>query len=100
LSCLLTCAFVRGWSLIGESRPLLRWRPIERSAASLFASTGLLLAGGVLQVDAGIAGLIVLALASAHAEWSLRAKNDIERWYAMAAMLVAGPVFFFWPYAQ
>jgi len=99
-ACVLTGAFFLAWSLIGDAGPLLRWRPIERSAASLFASTGLLLAGGVLKVDAGIAGLMVLALASAHAEWSLRAKNDIERWYAMAAMLVAGPVFFFWPYAQ
>src|SRR6185437_12071238 len=59
-----------------------------------------LLACGELKVDAGILGLVVVALASAHAEWSLRSKSGVERWYAMTAMLAAGPILLAWPFGQ
>lgn len=99
-ACLIVGVFFLAWSLIGSAAPLPWWRPVERSAASLFGSAAVLLACGRLSVDAGILGLVVLALASAHAEWSLRARSGVERWYAMAAMLASGPVLFAWPYAQ
>ena len=97
---LLLGATLFAWSVIGNEAPLAMWRPLERPAASFFASTGVLLAGAVLKVDSGIAGLIAIALASAHAEWSLRGKDEVERRYALAAMLTASPVLYFWPYAH
>ena len=97
---LLVGAFLYLWSLIGDRDPLLRWRSLERPVASLCASAGLLVASAVLRVDAGVAGLVVIALAAAHAEWTLRGKDEIERWYALAAMLAAAPILYFWPYAS
>lgn len=97
---LLLGAYLFVWSVIGDAEPVLMWRPMERTIASFAASVGLLIAGGVLKVDSGVAGILVIALASAHAEWSLRSTDDIERWYALAAMLAAGPVLYFWPYAH
>jgi len=96
----LLAIFLFGWSLIGAEEPLPKWRPYERSAASFFAATGVLLGGAVLQLDAGVIGLVVVAVAALHGEWSIRGRNQIEHWYALAAMLATAPVIYEWPYAH
>jgi len=96
----LFAGFLFAWSLIGAEEPLPAWRPYERSAASFFAATGVLLGGAVLQLDAGVIGLVVVAVAALHGEWALRARNQIEHWYALAAMLATALVIYYWPYAH
>ncbi len=96
----LFAAFLFAWSLIGAEEPIPAWRPYERSAASFFAATGVLLGGAVLQLDAGVIGLVVVAVAALHGEWALRARNQVEHWYALAAMLATALVIYYWPYAH
>ena len=97
---MLVAAFLFGWSLVGAEEPIPAWRPYERSAASFFAATGVLLGGAVLQLDAGVIGLVVVAVAALHGEWALRARNQVEHWYALGAMLATALVIYFWPYAD
>jgi len=75
---------------------------VLRAGAAAVAATGLLIGAAVLKLDAGQTGLLALAIAAGHAEWSVRAKGEIERWYAVAALLVMAPVmylWYLWPYA-
>lgn len=97
---LIAAAFLFAWSLIPTVPQVRRFRPAVRAVAAALGATGVLLGAAVLQLDAAYAGLIALAIAVAHAEWNVRAKEEVERWYAMAAVLVLAPVIYFWPYAQ
>jgi hypothetical protein len=98
-------ALLAGGFLFTWSR--LRTSPGElvqslRAGAAALVSTGLLLGAGVLELNAAVAGLLAVAIAAAHAEWTVRAKGEIERWYAIAALLVMAPVIYLWyawPYA-
>ncbi len=96
----LFAAFLFAWSVVGAEEPIPGWRPYERSAASFFAATGVLLGGAVLQLDAGVIGLVVVTVAALHGEWALRARSQVEHWYALAAMLATALVLYLWPYAH
>jgi hypothetical protein len=69
---------------------------ILRAVAAAVAAAGLLVGAAVLKADAGQAGLLAVAIAAGHAEWTVRAKGDIERWYAVGALLLMAPVIYFW----
>ena len=97
---LLAGAFLFAWSRIGTIEPLGHFRSTLSSAAALFAVLGVLIEGAVLKLDAGYVGLIVIVYAALHAEWHVRTKYQVERWYALAAMLAAGPVIYFWQYGS
>ena len=71
-----------------------------RAGAAALGATGLLLGAGVLHLNAGYAGMLAIAIGALHAEWTVRAKGEIERSYAVAALLVMAPVIYFWPYEQ
>ncbi|TME67215.1 MAG: hypothetical protein E6I50_09870, partial [Chloroflexi bacterium] len=100
VAALLIAGFLAAWSVVGDESPLPDLRPYERSAASLLAAAGVLLACGVLQFPSAAAGMVIIAIAVLHGEWSLRARNDVERWYALAVLLAAGPFLYIWPYAH
>lgn len=70
-----------------------------RAGAAVLGTTGLFLSAAVLHLNAGFAGSLAVAIGACHSEWSVRAKGEIERWYAVAALLVMAPITFFWPYA-
>ena len=97
---LLIATFLFAWSMIRTEHPLPAWRPYQRSGAAYFASMGVLIACAVPELALGVVGLVAIAIAAAHSEWSVRAKNDVERWYALAAMLATAPVIYLWPYAH
>jgi len=75
-------------------------RQAVRAGAAASGAAAVVLPAAVLRLDAAYTGLIALAIAAAHAEWNVRAKGHIERWYGIAAMLVLAPVIYLWPYAQ
>jgi hypothetical protein len=93
-------AFLFAWSLIPTVPFVRRLRPLVRATAAASASTGVLLGAAVLSLDAASTGLIALAIAAAHAEWHVRAKHEVEYWYAIAAVLLLAPVIYLWPYAH
>jgi len=95
----LVAVFLIAWSRGGAEQPLPTWRAYERSAASFFAATGVLLGGAVLQLDGGVIGLVLVAVAALHGEWAVRTRNHVEHWYALAAMLATGVTLYYWPYA-
>jgi hypothetical protein len=81
--------------------PKAHWiLPALRSGAAASATAAVLVGAAVLRLDAAYLGLIALAIAASHAEWHVRAKERVERWYAIAAVLVLAPVIYLWPYAQ
>jgi hypothetical protein len=95
---LLAGAVLAAWSELRRDLP--RLRASLRTAGAALATTGALLAVAVPHVDMAVAGLAILVLAAAHAEWSARAGNAIERWYGVAALLALAPVLFLWPYSD
>jgi hypothetical protein len=98
IALLLGGGFLLAWSRL-RSAPDVLIQSLRAGAAAL-AATGLLIGAGVLHLNAGYAGLLALAIAGFHAEWTVQAKGPIERWYAVAALLVMAPVIYFWPYEQ
>jgi hypothetical protein len=97
---IVAAAFLFAWSLIPTVPLVRRLRPAVRALAAASASTAALLGAAVLNLDAAYVGLIALAIAAVHAEWHVRAKEEVERWYAIAAVLALAPVIYLWPYAQ
>ena len=97
---LLGAAFLLLWSLIPTATRVASLRPYLRSAAAAFASVAVLLGAGVLRFDAAWAGLIVVVVAALHAEWNVRTRSEVERWYGIGAFLLLAPVLYLWPYAQ
>ena len=96
-------ALVAGGFLLAWSRLLVK--PISlvqslRAGAAALGSVGWLLGAAVLHLNTGYAGLLAIAIAIGHAEWNVRAKGEIERWYALAALLLMAPVTYFWPYGH
>jgi hypothetical protein len=90
--------FLLVWSrLLAKPDSLIH---ILRAGAATLGSIGLLLAAAALHLNTGFAGLLAFAIAAGHAEWNVRAKSEIERWYALAALVLAAPVIYFWPYAH
>jgi hypothetical protein len=71
-----------------------------RAGAAALASIGLFLGAAAMHLNAGYAGLLAIAIAAGHAEWNVRSRGEIERWYAVAALLLTAPVIYFWPYTQ
>lgn len=100
VAALLVAGFLAAWSVVGDESSLPKLRPYERSAASLLAATAVLLACAVLQLTSGATGAVIAAIALLHAEWSVRARNEVERWYALAVLLAAGPFLYIWPYGH
>ena len=97
---LLGAAFLLIWSLIPTATRIGDLRLYLRSAAAAFASVTVLLAAGVLRFDAAWAGLVVVVLAALHAEWTVRTRSEVERWYGIGAVLVLALVLYLWPFAQ
>lgn len=97
IAALLAGSFLLAWSRLHTRSQLVE---SLRSGAAAIGTIGLFAGAAVLHLNAGYAGLLALVIAIGHAEWNVRAKGEIERWYAIAAMLVMGPVIFLWPYAQ
>jgi hypothetical protein len=93
-------AFLLAWARIPTVPFVRRLRPLVRAAAAASASTAVLLGAAVLNLDAAYVGLIALAIAAAHAEWHVRAKQGVEYRYAIAAVLLLAPVIYLWPYAH
>ncbi|HEY8951673.1 MAG TPA: hypothetical protein VIP78_03830 [Candidatus Dormibacteraeota bacterium] len=98
IALLLGGGFLLPWSRL-RSAPVVLIQSLRAGAAAL-AAIGLLIGAGVLHLNAGYAGLLALAIAGFHAEWTVQAKGPIERWYAVAALLVMAPVIYFWPYEK
>jgi hypothetical protein len=98
IAVLLAGGFLLTWSRLLTTPSIL----IQglRSGAAALAAVGLLLAAAVLHLNAGYAGLLAIAIGGLHAEWSVRAKGEIERGYSVVALLTMAPVIYFWPYAQ
>jgi hypothetical protein len=98
IALLLGGGFLLAWSRLRMAPDVL----IQslRAGAAAVAATGLLIGAGVLHLNAGYAGLLALAIAGFHAEWTVQAKGSIERWYAAGALLAMAPVIYFWPYEQ
>jgi hypothetical protein len=94
---LLAGAFLVAWSRLHTQSELVQ---SLRAAAAAIGTIGIFVGAAVLHLDTGYAGLLALAIAAAHAEWNVRAKGEIERWYAVAALLIMAPVIYLWPYAQ
>jgi len=93
-------AFFIGWSLLDAGAEMRLLRPIERSAASASFLGGLAVAAAVLKLDVSLFGLGALAAASLHAEWAVRTRSEIERWYAIGVLLGAAPAIFYWAYSN
>jgi hypothetical protein len=97
IAALLAGGLLAGWSRMHADSTLVQ---SLRSGAAVSAATGLFLAAAVLHLNSGEAGLLAVAIAAGHAEWNVRAKGEIEKWYAISGLLVAAPVIYFWPYAH
>jgi hypothetical protein len=97
IAALLAGAFLLAWSRLHKQSELVQ---SLRAGAAAIGTIGLFAGAAVLHVNTGYAGLLALAIAIGHAEWNVRAKGEIERWYAVAAMLVMAPVIYLWPYEQ
>jgi hypothetical protein len=97
IAALLAGAFQLAWSRMHTQSELVQ---SLRSGAAAIAMIGLFVGAAVLQLNTGYAGMLAVALALGHAEWNVRTKGEIERWYAIAAMLVMAPLIYLWPYEQ
>ena len=97
---LLAAGLLAAWSLLASEAPLPEWRPYQRAAASFLGVIATLIACGVLQLNSGLFGLVAIALAAAHAEWSVRGRTEVERWYAAVITVAAAPALYLWPYAH
>ncbi|HEX9100371.1 MAG TPA: hypothetical protein VF956_12855 [Candidatus Dormibacteraeota bacterium] len=97
IAALLAGGFLLAWSRLHTQSELVQ---SLRAGAAAIGTIGLFVGAAVLKIDAGYAGLLALAIAAGHAEWNVRVKGEIERWYAVAALLVMAPVIYLWPYAQ
>src|SRR5436309_2792873 len=97
---LLAAGLLVAWSLLASEAPLPEWRPYQRAAASFLGVIATLIACGVLQLNSGLFGLVAIALAAAHAEWSVRGRTEVERWYAAVITVAAAPALYLWPYAH
>jgi hypothetical protein len=98
IATLIAGGFLLAWSrLLAKPTNLVH---MLRAGAAALCSIGLLLAAAVLHLNTGFVGLLAVAIAAGHAEWNVRAKSEIERWYALAAILLMAPVIYFWPYAH
>jgi hypothetical protein len=97
IAALLAGGFLLAWSRLHAQSELVQ---SLRAGAAAIATIGLFVGAAVLHTNTGYAGLLALAIAIGHAEWNVRAKGEIERWYAIAAMLVMAPVMYLWPYEQ
>ncbi len=95
IAVLLAGGFLLAWSRLHAQSQLVQ---SLRAGAAATGTSGLFLAAGVLHLNAGYAGLLAIALALGHAEWNVRAKGEIERRYAVVALLVMAPVMYLWPY--
>jgi hypothetical protein len=98
IASLLAGGFLLAWSRLRTTSDTLV-QSLRAGAAALVA-IGLLFGAAVPHLNAGYAGLVALAIAGFHGEWSVQAKGEIERWYAVVAMLVMAPVIYLWPYQQ
>jgi hypothetical protein len=95
---LLAGAFLLAWSQMRtRSSNLVQ---SLRAGAAAFGSIGLFVGAAVLQLDAAYVGLLSVAIAGGHAEWSVRAKGDIERWYGVAGLIAVAPVVYLWPHSH
>jgi hypothetical protein len=97
IAALLAGGFLLAWSRLHKQSELVQ---SLRAGAAATGTIGLFVGAGVLHLNAGYAGLLALAIALGHAEWNVRAKGEIERWYAVTALLVMAPVMYLWPYEQ
>jgi hypothetical protein len=97
IAALLAGAFLLAWSRLHEHSELVQ---SLRAGAAAIGMIGLFVGAAVLHLNAGYAGMLAIALALGHAEWNVRAKGEIERWYAVTALLVMAPVIYLWPYEQ
>jgi hypothetical protein len=93
----LACGFLLAWSRMHAQSQLVQ---SLRAVAAAAGTIGLFVGAAVLHLNTGYAGLLALAIAIGHAEWNVRTKGEIERWYAVGAMLVMAPVIYLWPYEQ
>ncbi len=97
IAALLAGGFLLAWSRLHTQSELMQ---SLRAGAAAIGTIGLFVGAAVLKLDTGYAGLLALAIAAGHAEWNVRTKGEIERWYALAALLVMAPVIYLWPYAN
>jgi hypothetical protein len=97
IAALLAGGFLLAWSRFHEQSELVQ---SLRAGAAATGTIGLFVGAAVLKLDTGYVGLLALAIAAGHAEWNVRTKGEIERWYAIAALLVMAPVIYLWPYTQ
>jgi hypothetical protein len=97
IAALQAAAFLFAWSRMHKRSELVQ---SLRAGSSAIGTIGIFAGAAVLHLNTGYAGLLALAIAIGHAEWNVRAKGEIERWYAVAAMLVMAPVIYLWPYEQ
>jgi len=94
----LTGAFLLAWSLLrSESHQL---RQVLRAGAATLTTVGMFTAAAVIQLDAAWVGLIAVALAAGYAEWHVRSKGEIERWYALGALFATVLMVVAWPYGH
>jgi hypothetical protein len=98
IAALLAGSFLVSWSRL-RAQPSLLIQSL-RAGAALMVSAGLFLGAAELQLNAGYAGLLAVVIGGCHAEWSVRAKGEIEHWYALAALIAMAPIVYFWPYAH
>ncbi len=97
IAALLAGGFLLAWSRLHTQSELVQ---SLRAGAAAIGTIGLFVGVAVLHLNTGYAGLLALAIAAGHGEWNVRAKGEIERWYAVAALLVMAPVIYLWPYEQ
>jgi hypothetical protein len=91
-------AFLLAWSLL-QAKPTQVVQGLRTGAAAV-ASVGLITGAAVLQLDNGLAGLLAVAIGAGHAEWNVRARGEIERWYTLGALIALVTVLYLWPYAH
>jgi hypothetical protein len=97
IAALLAGGFLLAWSRLHTQSELVQ---SLRAGAAAIGTIGLFIGAAVMKLDAGLVGLLALAIAAGHAEWNVRTKGEIERWYAISALLVMAPVIYLWPYSQ
>jgi len=96
IAALLAGGFLLAWSRLHTQPELVQ---SLRAGAAAIGTISLFIGAAVLHLSTGYAGLLALAIAIGHAEWNVHAKGEIERWYAVAALLVMAPVVYLWPYS-
>ncbi len=97
IAALLAGGLLAAWSRMHSESTLVQ---SLRAGAAASVATGLFVGAAVLHLNSGEAGLLAVAIAAGHAEWNVRAQGVIEKWYAIAGLLVMAAVLYFWPYAQ